>query len=76
MQNSFQATIALQRITRQEKWSQALGEMTYHLPPVVIFLPICSNNFSNEEKVIGEEYEEFSNNEGAVSWQGGMFGID
>ena len=45
-------------------------------PNTYYFLPTCSNNFSNEAKVIREEYEEFSNNEGAVSWQGGMCGID
>ena len=40
------------------------------------FSPTCSNNFSNEAKGIREEYKEFFNNEGAVSWQWRMCGID
>lgn len=39
------------------------------------FFPSCSNNFSNEARAIREEYNEFFNNEGAVTWQWRMCGI-
>ena len=40
------------------------------------FFPSCSNNFSNEARVIRDEYKEYFNNEGAVTWQWRMCGID
>ena len=40
------------------------------------FFPTCSNNFSQEGRGIREEYKEYFNNEGAVTWQWRMCGID
>ena len=40
------------------------------------FSPTCSNNLSNGAKLIREVHKEFFNNEGAVSWQWQMCGID
>jgi hypothetical protein len=33
------------------------------------FHPQCSNNYSNEARLIREEFKEYFNNEGAVTWQ-------
>jgi hypothetical protein len=39
------------------------------------FHPLCSNNHSNEARLIREEYKEYFNMEGAVPWQWRQCGI-
>ena len=38
--------------------------------------PSCSNNYSQEARLIREEFKEYFNLEGAVSWQWKQCGFD
>ena len=40
------------------------------------FSPRGSNNYSNEAKVIRDEFKQYFNNEGAVPWQWVQCGLD
>ena len=40
------------------------------------FSPRCSNNYSNEVKLIRDEFKQYFNNEGVVSWQWVQCGSD
>ena len=40
------------------------------------YRPVCSNNYSNEARLIREEFKEYFNLEGAVYWQWRQCGLD
>ena len=48
----------------------------YPLAPGLIFLWLSSNNHSSEAKLIRDEFKEYFNNDGAVTWQWHACGID